>query len=369
MEKEFPTWLEINLDAVSHNTRHVITVSQVPLMAVVKANAYGYGALEIARTVLSAGAQWLAVARVGEGLFLRSNGIQAPILVFGVATSTEIDQAIASDLTLSLTGLEIAECYSARAKACGQELKVHLKVDTGMGRFGVRAEEVHSLAAFTKEAGGIGIEGIYSHFSMVDSDPDHPLTSLQMKRFDEAIRALENTGIHAPWIHCSNSAAVFGYPPSCFTMIRAGSALIGIRPFYYLPFPADLRRVITWKARLASCKQLPDGWGVSYGQEYMTRAEDWIGVIPVGYGDGFRRCKTNQVLIGGERVPVVGRVCADLTMVRSLLFYPLGTEIVLLGQQGQEAIFTEELADRWETSQADVTANINSRVPRIYVRD
>jgi alanine racemase len=270
---------------------------------------------------------------------------------------------------LTLTGFEAATLFSARAKACGGRVRVHVKVDTGMGRFGVLAEEVYALVDHVKALGGIDVDGIYSHFAMIDSVPDHPLTGLQMNRFSRAADALESTGIHVRWKHCSNSAAVFGFPASNFTMVRAGSALLGIRPFYYLPFPNELRRVISWKAQLASCKQLPAGWGVGYGQDYSVQKDDWIGVIPVGYGDGFRRCKKNEVLLGGARVPVVGRVCVDLAMIRSGQNYPMGSEVVLMGSQGAESIFTEDLAERWGTSQADVTANINARVPRVYITD
>jgi alanine racemase len=367
MQTTFPTWLEINLAAVAQNTRHVCKLAGVPLMAVVKANAYGYGAVEISQTVLAAGARWLAVARVGEGLALRQSGIEAPILVFGMATPSEVDQAIAQNLTLTLPGKEAAELFSARAKELGRSVHVHLKVDTGMGRFGVLAEHVSGLAEYAASLGGIELEGLYSHFAMVDSQPDHPLTGVQMQRFEQALNALEAGGWKLPWVHCSNSAAVFGYRASRFTMMRAGSAMLGIRPFYYLPFPSELSRVISWKAQLASCKQLPAGWGIGYGQDYTTQGDEWIGVIPVGYGDGFRRCKTNEVLVDGLRAPVVGRVCVDLAMIRLPKFYPMGTEVVLLGQQGTEAIYTEDLADRWNTSQADVTANINPRVTRVYI--
>jgi alanine racemase len=361
--------LEINLSAVEHNTRTVLSQTGVALMAVVKANAYGFGAVEVARAELSAGASYLVVARGCEAMELRRAGITAPVLVFGMLTPAEVDVAIAAGVTFTLSGFEAAELYSARARALGRSAKVHLKIDTGMGRFGVFAGEALPLAQRAQELGGLELEGIYTHFSQVDSQPDDPFTPVQLARFQQALDALRSAGFSPTWVHTANSAGAMSCPPARFNMVRVGSALVGIRPFYYAPFPPELRRVLTWKAQLASCRTLPDGWYISYGQTYRTQGEEIIGVVPAGYGDGFRRVSNNEVLIEGQRVPVVGRVCTDMSMLRLPHAYPLGTEIVLLGQQGNESIQIEDLSDRWHTSQADVTSVITPRVPRVYLRD
>ncbi len=366
MAEYHSTWLEISLPAIAANTHTVLSKTGVPLMAVVKADAYGFGAVAVARAALAAGAAWLAVARFNEAEALRWAGITAPVLVFGGVTPPDVDRAIQLGVALTLHSFESAGLYAQRARELGAQVEAHLKVDTGMGRFGVFAEDVPALAQRSLELGGIHIGGIYSHLSQVDSQPDDDLTPRQLGRFSEALRGLRGCGIEPEWVHCSNSAAAFGCPAAHFNLVRAGSALLGIRPFYYLPFPSELKRVLVWKARLASCKRLPPGWGVGYGQAYVTQSAEWIGVVPVGYGDGFRRAPFNEVLVDGKRVPVLGKVCSDMAMVRLPVPYPEGTEVVLLGQQGRELIQIEDLSDRWGVSQAAVTAGITARVPRLY---
>lgn len=365
----YPTWLEINLSAVEKNTRTVLEKTAVSLMAVVKANAYGMGAVEISQAMLSAGASYLAVARACEAMALRNAGIHCPILVFGLPTPAEMDELISAKITLSLTGFEAADLFASHASTLRRVIKVHLKVDTGMGRFGVFSEEALPLAKYTLQRGGVEIEGIYTHFAMIDTGPEDPLNRLQLSRFQDALSSLQQAGIQPRWIHAANSAAALGHPETRFNMTRAGSAMVGIRPFYYLPFPKYLRRVLTWKTQLVSCRTLPAGWGVSYGQTYHTQGEEMIGIIPAGYADGFRRSPTNEVILENQRIPVVGKVCADMSMLRLPKPYPLGTEILLLGEQHGQVIQIEDLSERWNVSQADVTAAITSRVQRVYVRD
>lgn len=359
-------WLEIDLSAVTQNTREVLRQTGVPLMAVVKANAYGMGAVPIGRAMLAGGASYLAVARGCEALALRRAGVRAPVLLFGVPAAGELDELIAAGITFTLTGFEAAGLYAGRSVALGAPVRVHLKVDSGMGRFGVLAEEALPLARRALED-GLELEGMYTHFAMIDSDPGDPLNALQLERFNRALNALEGAGIRPRWVHAANSAAALGHPETRFNMVRAGSAMVGIRPFYYAPFPAYLRRVLTWKARLLSCRVLPPGWGVSYGQSYHTSGAETIGVISAGYADGFRRSPNNEVLVNGQRVPVVGRVCADNAMLRLPGPLPLGTEVTLLGEQGGQAIQIEDLAERWNTAQADVVSAIAPRVERIYI--
>jgi len=362
----YPTWVEIDLNAVAENTRAVLSIARVALMAVVKSNAYGFGSVEIARTALSAGATHLAVARFGEAKTLRQAGITAPILVFGMVTQPEVDEAIGNGVTLTLHSFQSAEQFSARSRACGQPVHVHLKIDTGFGRLGVLPQDALALALQCHETASIEVDGIYSHLSMADEEPGDPITPLQIQRFKDVLSALEDNHIRPQLAHLGNSAAAFGLPEARFDMVRTGTALLGMKPFYFKPFPPELQRVITWKAQLASCRKLPAGWGVSYGHEYSASGNEWIGTIPVGYGDGFRRQPGNQVLVEGRRAAVVGRVCNDMTMLRFDHEVPVGVEVVIIGRQGDAEITTDELIDRWHTSQADIVSGINWRVPRVY---
>ncbi len=362
----YPTWVEVDLAAVMHNTHTLCQSVNVPVMAVVKANAYGHGMLPVAKTALVSGAEWLGVARFCEAHQLRQAGISAPTLVFGMVTPAEVDEAIVENVTLTLYSFQTAELFAARANEMGRVLNVHIKIDTGMGRLGVMPEDAAHLAKFAAGHNGIHVNGIFSHLSMVDDTPNHPLTALQLERFNFAVDALQTAGISPRWVHLSNSAACYGLPEARFNLVRAGSAIVGLRPFYYSGFPANMQRSLSWKAQLASCKLLPKGWGIGYGVEHVADGKTWVGVVPVGYGDGFRRQPGNVVLINGQRAPVIGRVCIDQCMVALPEALPVGSEVVLIGEQGCEAIYAEELVRRWASSEAGVVAMIDQRVPRVY---
>lgn len=363
-----PTWIEINLSAVEHNTKYLLESTKKPLMAVVKANAYGFGAEEIAKSALAAGASWLAVARYCEANVLRDSGIQAPILVLGLTTPEEVDEAIANRVSLTMYSHETARVFSERAKSVGKPVLVHLKVDTGMGRLGVYPQEALQLARQALEMGDIKLEGIYSHFAMAAED-GHPLTAKQIERFKTAVKSLKEANILPEWVHLANSAGTYFEKDSHFNLVRAGSAVLGLKFRDRQPYPQTMRRSFTWKARLASCKIIPAGWGIGYGLKYTPAKDEIIGSIPVGYADGFRRSFGNEVLIDAQRVPVVGTECMDQSMIRLPRVYPEGTEVVLVGKQGNESIYIENISHLWGTVEVDVTSGINHRVARIYIRD
>ena len=334
-------------------------------MAIVKGDAYGHGAVEVSRAALEGGASWLGVARFGEARALRQNGIRAPILVLGMVTPDEVDEAIVSDVTLTLHSLETLQLFSARARAARQTVPVHLKVDTGMGRLGVFAEEIVAFTRQVQGAGGIHIDGLYSHLATAE---DQNLNNdNQCERFDLAVRAMEESSLRPRWIHLANSAAAFFLPRSRYDMIRAGNVVLGLRIRIDQPLPNSYRPALTWKAQLAACRRLPAGWTVSYGASYITPHEECIGVIPVGYGDGLRRLPGNQIIIDGIKCPVLGRLCLDQLMVRLPRFYRMGEEVVIIGQQGASSQWVHDLAARYQTSQVDFTTLIHKRVPRIYV--
>jgi len=361
-------WIEINLSAIENNTRYIVDTFKKPLMAVVKGNAYGHGSVEVGKAALSAGASWLAVARYTEARVLRQAGIKSPMLVLGMTTADEIDEAIANNVSLTLHSFESADLFSQRAQAAGKSVMAHMKVDTGMGRVGVLTEEALPFARYIINKPGITLEGMYSHFANATIRND-PHTRLQTNRFKQAVQALTEDGIRPKWIHLANSCATYFNPDTHFDMVRGGSSIMGMVLLDNEPMPSNMRRAFTWKCQLTVSKVLPAGFGIGYSQTYTTPTEEIIGVLPLGYGDGYRRGKGNMVLIDGQRVPIVARECMDQCMVRLPKKYPMGTEVVIIGEQGNEAIYVEEIAKRWGAVEVDVTTRISTRVPRVYVRD
>lgn len=363
-----PTWIEVNLSIIENNVKNLIKHAGVPLMAVVKANGYGHGSLEVSKAVIAGGASYLGVARYCETIPLRDGGIATPILVFGMVTPAEVDEVIANDVTITLYSPEQVGLFTQRAAALGKNVIVHLKVDTGMGRLGVLPHEALDLVRHVHKLGNIYIEGVYTHFATAD-EPDHPLIRLQLQRFKEVMETLHTEGLQPRWVHMTNSSALLYERGTGFSMVRAGAAVYGILTRAGVPYPEHiLHHALTWKACLVSVKVVPKGWGISYGQTYVTASKEIIGVVPIGYADGFRRMSGNEVLVEGQRVPVVGRVCMDQCMVRLPKKYPIGTEVVIIGEQGSESIYSEELAARWNTAEHDPTSALSLRIPRIYTR-
>jgi len=365
MTSTHPTWIEIDRSAISSNCTQILRDIKTPLMAIVKGDAYGHGAVEVSEAAIKGGATWLGVARLNEARELRQNGIRVPILVLGMVTPDEVDEAIVSDVTLTLHSVETLQLFSARACAAGKEIRVHLKVDIGMGRLGVFAEEIVSFARQVQSVSGIYVDGMFSHLSTAEDQ--NPNNDSQCQRFELAVHAMEECGLRPRWVHLANSAAAFFLPRSHYDMVRVGNVVLGLRIRTDQPLPAYYHPALTWKARLASCRRLPAGWTVGYGTSYVTEREEFIGVIPVGYGDGLRRVPGNQVIIDGMKCPVVGRLCLDQMMVQLPRSLPMEEEVVVIGQQGDSSIWVHDLAALYQTSQVDITTLIHQRVPRIYV--
>ena len=359
-----PTWLEIDRSAITANCKHIIQDTGTALMAIVKADAYGHGAVEVGKAALKGGASWLGVARYNEARILRQNGIRAPILVLGMVTAEEVDEAIADDVTLTLHSLDTLELFSGRFNPDRKPVSVHLKVDSGMGRLGVFAEDILPLARQAQGTGIIHIDGIYSHLAAAEDE--NPLNEIQLQRFDQAVQSLESAGMRPRWVHVANSAAAFYLPHSRHDMVRVGNVVLGLRIRLDKPLPAYYRPALTWKARLAASRLLPAGWNVGYGTDYITTHDEVIGVVPAGFGDGLRRVPGNQVIIGGVKCPVVGRLCLDQMMIRLPHPYPMGEEVVIIGGQGASSQWVHDLAQLYKISQVDLTSLIHSRVPRIY---
>lgn len=365
MKTPHPTWIEVDLSAVTRNCARIIQDTSTPLMSIVKGNAYGHGAVEVGKAAVRGGASWLGVARYCEARALREAGIEVPVLVLGMVTPEEVDEAIQQRVTPTLHDPFTLELFSARARAAGRTLNVHLKVETGLGRVGVFPGDVVAFARKATQESALNLDGLYSHMAVADEI--HPLNDLQIQRFKKVVEAMEDQGMRPRWVHLANSAASYWLPETRYDLVRVGNVGLGLRIRLDRPLPEAYRPALTWKAKLASCRVLPKGWGVGYGQTYVTEREELIGVIPVGYGDGLRRVPGNEVLIGGMRCPMVGGLCLDQSMVRLPRPFPMGEEVVIIGSQGGEAIWLHELAALCKTTQVDLSTHLHSRVPRIYL--
>ncbi len=373
-----PTWLEIDLGAIAHNVRRLKQIAgDARLMISLKADAYGHGAVQVAQTALLNGATWLGVACFSEGVALRQAGIVAPILILGYTPAWQARDVLRHDLTPTVFDLDVAHSLSRAALMLDRPARVHVKVDTGMGRLGVfpadAAGFVRSLAALP----GVTIEGIFTHFSVADgaSEWERDYTVEQAAAFDQVLAELTAAGIHVPLVHAENSAALLSRraPRSTLhasrsTLVRTGIAVYGLDPSPQVRCPADFRPALAWKTQVAQVKELPAGSAVGYGATYRTAGTERIAVIPVGYADGFRRSPQHwgEVLVRGRRAPIVGRVCMDQTMINvtAIAGVRQGDEVVLIGRQADDRITAEEVAARLGTINYEVVSAILARVPR-----
>ncbi len=365
-----PTWVEVDLEAMAYNVRRIkgIVGPDVDILAVLKADAYGHGALTVARTALNNGASFCGVASVNEAVKLRDGGVDAPILVLGYTPAWLAREALLHDVTLTLYDADVAWAYSRAATSLRRTARVHIKVDTGMGRLGLLPDQVVPFVEGIRDLPGLDLEGIFTHFSVAD-DADLEYTRWQLARFREVLDRLAAIGVTFRFIHCANSAALLRLPEARFNMVRLGLAMYGLQPSPHVPLPAGFRPALAWKTTIAQVKTLPPGSYVSYGNTYRTEKEETIAVIPVGYADGFRRAPTRwqAVLVHGQRAPIVGRVCMDQTMI-NISHIPnvrVGDEVVLIGHQQGDTITAEEVAGWLGTINYEVVSEILARVPRV----
>jgi alanine racemase len=365
-----PTWVEVDLEAVAYNVRQVkeIVGPDVKILAVLKADAYGHGAITVARTALNNGAYCCGVASVNEAIRMRRGGVDAPILVLGYTPAWLAKQALLHDVTLTLYDADVARAYSRAAVELRRTARVHVKVDTGMGRLGLLPDQLVSFVQEIRGLPGLDPEGIFTHFSVADDD-SLDYTRWQLDRFLKVLGQLAGFGITFSLVHCANSAALLRLPGSRFSMVRLGLAMYGLQPSSNVQLPEGFRPALAWKTTIAQVKTLPPGSFVSYGNTYQTQGEETIAVIPVGYADGFRRAPTRwqSVLVRGKRAPIVGRVCMDQTMidVSYISNVRVGDEVVLIGKQGEDAVTAEEVADWLGTINYEVVSEILARVPRV----
>jgi alanine racemase len=364
-----PTWLEVDLEAIAHNVRRVVEMvgPSVTVLAVLKADGYGHGALRVARTALNNGAGYLGVASINEGALLRQAGIAAPILVLGYTPAWQARELVLHGLSATVFNLDVARALSRAAAELDSQVRVHIKVDTGMGRLGLLPDEVVPFVLDLQSMPNLVMEGIFTHFSVADGDLAY--TRSQIERLDRVLEALSQVGVGFPLVHAANSAAILTLPESHFNMVRLGIAMYGLQPSTQVRCPPDFRPALAFKTQVAQVKHLPSGSYVSYGNTYQTTGDQCIAVIPVGYADGFRRSPRHwgEVLVRGQRAPIVGRVCMDQTMidVSGIPGVRQGDEVVLIGEQRGERITAEDVAERLGTINYEVVSEILARVPRV----
>ncbi len=368
------TWAEIDLDAIAHNARELKRHigEKTKLMAVVKANGYGHGAVPVAETALDNGASCLAVNRTLEGVQLRQAGITAPVLILGYTLPTQAETIVRWDLTPTVNTLEQAQALSATALHQGRVLPIHVKVDTGLGRFGLLPDEVVGFVQVISTLPGLVIEGIYTHFAIADA-ADKTYTLQQLETYREVVKGLEEAGFTIPIKHVASSAATLDLPETHLDMVRCGIILYGLRPSTEVEPTIPLRPAMTLKSRVARVRTLPAGSSISYGCTYTTSEPTRVALVPAGYGDGYHRLISNrgQVLIRGQRAPIVGRVCMDQFVVKvsHIPNVQQHDEVVLLGRQGDDEISAEKVAAWAETINYEVTTSILPRVTRVYLKD
>lgn len=374
MNQDYPVWAEINLAAVAHNIKALkaLTKPGTKFMAVVKANGYGHGAEEVARVALENGADWLAVARVEEGIELRKKGIKASILVFGLVTGNMIREALENNLVLTVYNPESARAVADAALVRGRNAPVHLKVDTGMGRLGFFLDE-QSIKEIRDIISIPGLDplGIYTHFAAADAG-DKSYTRLQLQRFQEGLQVLAGYGIDFPLRHAANSAALIDLPGAHFDMVRPGISIYGLYPSGEVDQSrVALKPAMAMKTRVTQVKEVDAGFSVSYGCTYATPAPTTLATVAVGYADGYTRLLSSKasVLVHGERAPVVGRICMDQCVidVGHIPGVKPGDEVVLMGSQGNNTISTDEIASAIGTINYEVVTMISARVPRVYL--
>ena len=365
----YGTWLEIDPRVLENNFKILSETANCKVMPIVKANAYGHGLEKVSQILEKAGAEWFGVARIEEALSLREAGVKARILVLGYTAPVRVPHAIRNDITLTVYDLHVAEEYATQAKNVKGVLRLHAKIDTGMGRLGVPPLEAMPFLKLINESPHMELEGVFTHFARAD-EPGEADTDIQLQRFIALLVKMKETGIRPSIIHASNSAGSLAYPKARFDLVRAGIALYGLPPSNEIALPEAIKPALTWKTRLISLKTLPAGHGVSYGFKYYTKKEERIGVIAVGYADGLRRRPGNKVLVRGKRASVVGNVCMDQCMLQmdQIPDAEIGDEAVLIGRQGDDEITATEIAEDWGTINYEVVCGLASRMPRVYLK-
>lgn len=367
------TYIVIDLDCIAQNVRaireHIGTGPQ--FIAVVKDDAYGHGALQVSRVALDNGADRLAVARTEEGILLRRAGLQAPILHMCYTVPAEADEIAENRLIATVIDRETAGALSAAAERLGRSASVHVKVDTGMGRYGLLPEEVLPFLEVLRSLPHLEVEGIYTHYATADAE-DKSYTLRQLAIFNDVLQAAQAAGWEFRLRHSANSGATLDLPETYLDAVRPGLIVYGLYPSEAVSRTVKLSPALSLRSHVGRVRALPPGAGISYGLTFTTQRESAIALVPVGYGDGYQRILSNRgsVLIGGRRAPIAGRICMDQFMVdvTDLPGVQEGDEIVLIGRQGDEAISAEEVAALCHTINYEIVTGLARRIPRVYLQ-
>lgn len=369
-----PAFLEIDLDAIRHNVRVIqqMLPDQTAIAAIVKANAYGHGGPQVSRACLEAGAAMLCVAIVDEGIELRSAGIDAPVLILGPVDAEEAELYIRHDLIATLSAVEHVHALAAAARRLGSPARAHIKLDSGMGRHGVRRADLVALAEALAQTPEVRVEGIFSHFGDA-CNPDLSWSRHQLEQFRDMLSSLGCPSSDRPvMLHVANSAAIVRMPETHLDAVRPGAILYGLNPgFDPQLMPRELRPALTLRARIGIVKTVEAGQPVGYNCTWRAPRDSRIAVLPLGYADGYPRSLSNNadVLVGGRRCPLVGLVSMDaITIdVTEVPEAAIGDEAVLIGAQGEERITVEELAARANSIVEEIVARLTCRLPRIFL--
>jgi len=366
-----PTICEIDLSAIRYNLKRIrgYIPGSTKVMAVVKANAYGHGIVEVSDVLNKAGVDYLGVATVDEALAIRRSGIKAPILILGSILPSEIKAILNKNITLTLCTTELLKTLDKSVRG-RKKIKVHIKIDTGMGRIGVWHTEAVRFITEALRYKNIEIEGVYTHFS--SAGRDKLFTEYQLTLFGKILKELHQRGIDIPCKHAANSIGLVGFEKSHLNLVRPGLIIYGMYPKKGFLNKIKLRPALSLKTKIVYIKDTPPGRSISYGRTYITEKETRIATIPIGYGDGYGRILSNKakVLIRGVRAPVVGKVTMDQTMVDvgHIQGAKVGDEVILMGAQKGERITVEELARLCSTIPYEIACSIGARVPRVYKR-
>lgn len=369
-----PTWAEINLDALAHNYRLIRDQvgPHVKILAAVKANAYGHGAVECARRLEKEGVDWFGVALPEEGIELREAGISRPILCLGGFWQGQEAACLHYQLTPVVDRLDETEAFNRAARDAGITANVHLKIDTGMGRLGVRPDKLSEFCEGLKPLSNIKVDGLLTHLAAADDNALEAFTMKQLERFEENVQLCREQGIAPTYLHAANSAATFAFPDGVPNMVRLGGTLYG---FIRDVLPTNIKRpalkpVMSLHSRMTLLKTVNKGEKLGYGCTFETQRESLIGTLPIGYDDGYRRALSNRgkVIVRGAFAPVVGRVSMDLTLidVTDVPLVALDDYVTLLGSDGEVSIKAEDLGELAGTISYEITCGISNRVPRIY---
>ena len=368
-----PTWAEINLDNLIHNFRvtRAALGHGVSIMPALKADAYGHGAIECARALERAGAEWFGVALPEEGLKLREAGIATPILCLGGFWEGQEQSLIAGRLTPVVFRLDLLERLDRAARNAEARVDYHLKVDTGMGRLGVPLSELDNFLEGAAPFENVRLDGVMTHLASADSDP--AFTEKQIAAFNQAVEMVRARGHRPTWIHEANSAGAHAYPQSHGNLVRLGGVLYGLwRDVTSKSVaPLDWRPVMSLRTRITFLKSVAEGSPLGYGGTFVTKRESRIATLPIGYEDGLRRALSSrgQVIVRGHLAPIIGRVSMDLTLVdvTDIPEAAVGDDVVIIGKQAASQITADDLAAHIGTISYEVTCGISERVPRIYI--